>query len=568
MFLGREPGKLPKPSIDATATDGETKSRRLFLHDKSTKSSVLINTGAEISVIPPSLYDLKNATSHILYSVNQEPIRTYGERMVTMNLGLRRPIKWAFCIADVPYPIIGADLLGNYGFVVDIKQGLLIDPETEAKAKGTFSNVFMQSISAVNFNNKFADILKGFPELLGNPSNSIAAKNPVRHHIKTTGPPCAQRVRQLRPELLKKAKEEFQIMLDMGIMRPSSSQWASPLHMVPKKNGDWRPFGDFRKLNDRTEPDQHPISLLTDCTWFLAGKKIFSKIDLKRAYNHIRVAEEGIPKTAIITPFGLFESVYLPYGLRNAAQSFQRHINEVIRGLKNVFAFSDDILVASETEEEHEEQLRALFERLKQYGLCLNADKCIFGASSIDFLGYRLSAEGASPLPDRVQALLDYKKPDTIVELRRFIGAVNFYRRNVKNAAEAQAPLNELLKDSKKNDKRPVPWTEKTSIAFEKVKEQLAHATLLAHPVHGAELRLVTDASSTAIGASIEQRVDGNWQPLGFFSRKLTEAQKKYSTYDRELTAVFEAVKYFQHWLEGRNFAIVTDHKPLIYAFQ
>lgn len=156
-------------------------------------------------------------------------------------------------------------------------------------------------------------------------------------------------------------------------------------------------------------------------------------------------------------PFGLFECVCMPFGLRNAAQTLQRLMCEVLQGLDYfVYFYVDDVLVASEDDEQHKKHLRVVFEHLKKYGLCINADKCVFGANSIDFLDYRITPEGSSPLPDRVQSLLDYKKPETLVDLRRFLGAVNFYRRHMKDAAAIQAPLNEMLKDSKKNDKRAV----------------------------------------------------------------------------------------------------------------
>lgn len=258
----------------------------------------------------------------------------------------------------------------------------------------------------------------------------------------------------------------------------------------------------------------------------------------------------------------------MPFGLRNAAQTFQRFIHEVLGDLNFIYAYIDDLLIASSSPEEHEKHLHATFQRLAKYGLCVNAEKCVLGVDSVDFLGYKITAQGTAPQSDRIEALKRYPKPQTIVELRRFIGAVNFYRRHLKNAANVQAPLNGMLKESKKNDKRPVPWTPVAETAFETLKQQLAEATVIAHPDSTAQLRLSTDASSSAIGAALEQSKNNNWEPLGFFSKKLTPAQVNYSTYDRELTAIYEAIKFFRPWLEGREFSIATDHKPLIYAFQ
>lgn len=467
----------------------------------------------------------------------------------------------------MPYPIIGADLIHKFGLIVDLRQDTLTDPDTGLQTSGTLSYTHINSITAIISNSKYTDMLKEYPELLGTPSNLTVAKHSVRHHIETFGPPCAQRVRPLRPERLKQAKAEFELMLERGHIRPFTSAWASPLHMAPKKNGDWRPCGDFRKVNSQTKPNREPVPPLHDFSANLAGKTIFSKIDTRHGYFNVLMAEEDIEKTAVITPFGLFEFIVMPYGLRNAGATFQRLIREVFKGLDFVWAYVDDFLIASNSEEQHMEHLRIVFDLLKKYGTCINIEKCVFGVDTIEFLGYKITPQGSTPLSDRVQALLNYKKPETLVDLRRFLGAINFYRRHLKNAADSQASLNEMLKESKKNDKRPVPWTTESTKAFDKIKKQLAEATLLSHPVASAELRLTTDASSSAMGAVLEQQVDSEWQPLGFFSRKFTSAQRNYSTYDRELTAIFEAIKYFQHWLEGRDFIIRTDHKPLTFAF-
>lgn len=225
-----------------------------------------------------------------------------------------------------------------------------------------------------------------------------------------------------------------------------------------KKDGGIRPCGDYRRLNAQTVPDQYPVPNLMSFTTQLDGKRVFSTLDVVRAFYHIPIAEEDVPKTAIITPFGLIEYVRMCFGLRNAAQTFQRFSDEMLRDLPFVFPFLDDYLIASESEEQHEIHLREIFQRLEAHGLSLNVAKSVIGQPEVEFLGFAVTSEGIKPLPSKVQTILDFPRPATISQLRRFLGMLNFYRRCIPHAASIQSPLNSLLHNVKKNDKRPVVW--------------------------------------------------------------------------------------------------------------
>jgi len=336
------------------------------------------------------------------------------------------------------------------------------------------------------------------------------------------------------------------------------------MHLVKKKDGGWRICGDYRRLNKITVPDKYPIPNLQDFAHKLLGCTVFSTLDLTRAYHQIPMAERDKEKTAIITPFGLYQFNSMPFGLKNAAQTFQRYMDVTLRGLDGCFCYIDDILVASQDIDEHKRHLRNIFLRLREYGLHINLEKSTFGQEQVQYLGCSITKEGTKPLKQRIEAILQLPKPKTIEELRRFLGMVNFYRRFLPAAAKIQASLNALTLNSKKKDKRPVQWDETTTKAFEDCKTQLANATTLAHPAENTPVILSTDASNFAIGAVLKQEYDGYKQPLGFFSRKLTKAQTNYSAYDRELLAIYESIKFFRYMIEGRQLTVYTDQKPLI----
>ena len=544
------------------------KSDNFLLHviDTRTNDRYLVDGGALLSIIPPTPQQLRRGPNGVeLRAANGSAIPCYGTEYRTITIG-EQNFAFHFTIAAVSQRILGADFLANFYLAPNHRDAQLIS----LKDYSTLPAQHARGVKSmpINFVSQMDDpcykLLDSYSDIL---TPTFTIKEPthgVKHYIPTSGAPVQSRSRRLDPEKLAVAKAELQKLEDLGICYRGRSEWASPLLVTTKPCGGWRVCGDYRRLNAMTTDDRYPVRTLQDFTSELHGKKYFSKIDLLKGYHQIPVADDDIPKTAVITPFGLYIFPRTPFGLKNAGQDFQRLMDEILGDLPRIFVYIDDILVASETLEQHLEDLKNVFETLSANGLVVQRPKCVLGKSSLEFLGYQVDESGISPLPDRVVAISAAKPPTSVKELQRFLGMVGYYRRFIPNAAKHLYHLFESLKGPKTSKPKVLNWTPDCQRSFEATKSALAAATLLFHPRPGAQLALTTDASNVAIGGVLEQRGPNGWEPLAFYSSKLEPNQQQWPPYDRELLAAFKGCRHFRSWIEGRPFTLYTDHQSLV----
>jgi hypothetical protein len=568
----------PTPTVDNYST--KRKSKLLFVYDHIHNVDFLIDTGASISVVPPRKTDLPNAYASSLRAANGTPITLYGERLLTLTLGLRREFTFIFYIADVSTPIVGLDFLSHFNLIVNPAKRIIIDPLTDINTVG-ISSPFSTGLCATyppEFS-KYHKLLDTFPTLCSDAPLCDPPKHNFKLYLPTEGVPVTCKARRMGPKLTTELAPIIQKMRAERILLPSKSEWGSPIHAVKKKNGTWRIVGDYRLLNNKLTKDNYPLPFLQNFSMQLAGKSIFSTVDLKDAFLQIPINEDDKEKTSISTPWGSFYYSRMPFGTKRSANTFQRFVDEVLRDLivtnddgttriVDTFAYIDDILIASSSPDHHLADLHALFTRLAEYDLRINTHKCEFGRSHIIFLGHEITPTGIRPIAAKVDTIANFSKPTTCEELRRFLGVINFYRRFIPHAAETFAPLNDLLQGKKKFKKTVLHWTETASAAFLMAKESLKATAELSFPDYSLPTALVCDASLIATGAVLQQKTALGWKPIGFFSRKLHPRETKYSAFSRELLALFLSVKHFAYYLRGIEFSLHTDHKPLVPAFK
>lgn len=397
----------------------------------------------------------------------------------------------------------------------------------------------------------------------------------VRHQIPTgDAAPSRERYRPVPPTLYSEVRTLLRGMLDKGIIRESSSPWAAPIVLVRKKTGSWRFCVDYRRLNQVTKRDAFPLPRVEDSLTSLTQATWYSTLDLASGYWQVQMDEHDREKTAFTTPFGLYEWDRMPFGLCNAPATFQRLMQRCLGNqlMDSTLVYLDDVIVYSPDFKSHLEHLEQVFRSLERYGLKLQPDKCQLFRKEVKFLGHVVSAAGISVDPEKVVAVQEWAVPKTVRQVRSFLGFVGYYRRFIKDFSKIARPINQLLGGMGRVRGRGSPsiqWDPACEAAFQKLKQELLQAPILAYADFTQPFILYTDASHLGLGAVLAQKQQGEEKVIAYASRSLHLTEKNdanYSSFKLELLAVKWALcEKFKDYLWGAKVRVVTDNNPLVH---
>lgn len=412
---------------------------------------------------------------------------------------------------------------------------------------------------------ELSKLLWEYNDIFAQPGQKLGCTDLVEFNIRLRpdAKPIRARPYRSNPKIRKEIRKQVEKMLKDKIIRPSTSNYVSPVLLVAKADSSYRFCTDYRSMNSKNiVPESATLPRIDDSLESIgsARAKIFTTLDLEKGYWQIPVSEESKQYTAFCTHDGVFEYERMPFGLANSPACFMRLMSRVLQGLtwETCLVYLDDIIIFSQDFEEHLTRVRAVFDRLRNAHLTLKPSKCSFGRRQIRFLGHVISKDGILPLPDKIALIENYKQPETKTEVRAFLGLAGYYRKFIKGYAKIAVPLNELTKDDV-----PFVWCEKCDEAFITLRKALISPPILAYPDYDKPYILETDASQSAAGYILSQVQEGQTRVIAYSGQKLNDAQRNYNTTEKEALAVVLGFQHYDSFLRGNKVHVVTDHIAL-----
>ena len=403
-------------------------------------------------------------------------------------------------------------------------------------------------------------VIREFPDVFPEELSGVPPEREVDLSIEVVQgtTPISRTPYRMAPTELKELKTQLQKLLDKGFIRPSVSPWGAPVLFVKKKDATLRMCIDYRQINKVTVKNKYLLPRIEDLFDQLRGASVFSKIDLRSGYYQLRVKEVDVPKTPFRIRYGHYEFLVMPFGLTNAPAAFMDLMNRVFCPYLDPFVvvFIDDILVYSKDAQEHEHHLRIVLQTLRENQSFAKLSKCDFWLKEVSFLGHIVSAEGIRVDLVKIEAIVNWKPPRNVTEVRSFLGLAGYYRRFVQGFSVIASSLTRLLRKGVKFE-----WDDKCQSSFETLKEILVEAPVLIQPTSGRDYTVYSDATMIGLGCVLMQ--DG--KVVAYASRQLKSHEQNYPTHDLESAAVVFALKIWRHYLYGEKCRIFTDHKSLKY---
>lgn len=441
---------------------------------------------------------------------------------------------------------------------------LLASGEERAIGELSCTEIDVGDISKNDKNNLFQLLLQ-YSDCFASSVKDVGVTNLGEMRIKlTTDTPVNKKPYRLAYSEKKIVAKKINELLDSNIIRESSSEYASPIILVKKKNGDFRLCVDYRSLNAITVKERFPLPHIDDQLSKLANKKVFTSLDLFSGYHHIKIHPDSIDKTAFVTPDGSYEFLRVPFGLANAPAVFMRVIQKLVNmvGSDELICFMDDMLLSTADVSDGLALLENVLINLRQCNLKLNIKKCSFLKSSVLFLGHEISSEGIRPGDQKIRAVFDFKIPENLHELRQFLGLCSYFRKFVQNYAIIAKPLTDLTKKD-----RVWLWDDEHTQSFQLLKQKLISRPVLALYDEQLPSEIHTDACKKGVaGILLQKQKDGKLKPVFYFSRVTSREESLYHSYELETLAVVESLRRFRVYVLGKSIKIVTDCSAVRYT--
>lgn len=541
--------------------------------------TAMIDSGSGPNVLPEENFPTENGPSHTFKGIWGTSGKMVGPVTKRITVGLNEPciIETDFLVGEVDQAILGRnfindnfvhwDLAGNVAAIIEGKKVILaknkapngkgqailrvlaedlVEDQEEWEQKEL---VCMDKQIKVMLENEFAHMF-----------DTVGCTKIEKHNIELLpgSKPISIPERKVPVKWREMAKAEIQQMLKDKAIRLGNGAWAFPVVVIPKKDGSIRLAIDFRRLNDLTKKTAYPMPRVDEVCEALEGSVRFTKLDLMKGYYQVEMEEDAKEMTGFRFDGQLYEFNRMPFGLATAPQTFQRVMNKALSGLTNVRCYLDDVIIFSKSIEEHRVHVKLVLQALDRAGLRLKRKKCVFAAEELEFLGFKLSRDGRRPSQEKVQAVKEFPRPKSIKEVERFVRLAGYYRELIPHFAELTVPLTDLTKKGTR-----FMWSERCEKAFQTLKDYLISEPVVQLPNFEKPFIIRTDASEDAMGAVLQQEINGKRHVVCYASQKFNQTQRKYPTIDKEATALMWALEKFRHYLLGGEFKIETDHRPL-----